>query len=104
MSHIEAFAAAQDVLPVSNGNGEHPPAPKPKRKRRLSPAARAALISEAIAQPRSPELALAALKASHPDITMPRHILRDLKIAGCARRLHALGATPIEVLGWLERF
>jgi hypothetical protein len=55
------------------------PEPKPERKwrRRLSPAALAAPI----AAPRSPETALAAIKAGHPDVSPRRHVLRAITVA-----------------------
>jgi hypothetical protein len=101
---IDYLSVAQDAaLPLSNAWDESPP-PEPKRKKRLSGAKLTTLVVEVMASPRSPEAALAALKASRPDISLPRHIVRDLKVVSCVRRLHALGVEPAEVLSWLERF
>jgi hypothetical protein len=104
LTDIEKAAGA--IILVAEGyQPPTPPKPKPK-KRRFSRKQYVQVIVEALKQqPRSVEAVLAIIEEVHPGIIRrPPYLVHDIKVAMCARRLHALRAGPGEVLTALERF
>jgi hypothetical protein len=103
MTLISDLAAAAQPPMLNKWGPEPEPKPNRERRSRLSPAA----LEAPITAPRSPEAALAAIKAGHPDVNLPRHILNSIKVAayapGCtpsarAYRHEVAAATPHERL------
>jgi hypothetical protein len=80
------------------------PAPKPRNGEvHLSRAKYDALVAEPIVQPRSAGAILDAIERLHPIAHLPRDLRRRAQIAGLARRLVELGATPREILDWMAK-